>query len=128
MRVAERRVRKLAGTTKKDGTDDWQMLEAIRALGLTAEPLLSESRSAAWAFVRSSLSSGRAVAICVDDYEHWVTIIGLVGDRVIVADPVRTKQNKQENGIHSMTRTDLLRRWLNKKRGEHYAIAVGRKR
>lgn len=104
------------------------MLEAIRAVGLTAEPLLSDSRTAAWAFVRSSLSSGHALVVCVDSYSHWVAIIGLCGDRVLVADPARTQSNKQENGIHSLGRNDLLRRWMNKSRGEYYGIAIGRKK
>ena len=128
VRVAERRVAKLASTAKNHETDDWQMLEAIRGVGLIAEPLLAESRSAAWAFVKSSLSSGRPVIVCIDSYSHWTTLIGVCGDRVLMADPIRTDTNKKENGIISLGRLELLRRWMHKSKGEHYGIAVGRKR
>lgn len=123
-------MRKLAGGWKgcRNGTDDWQMLEAIRGLGLVAEALLAENRSAAWAFIRSSLSSGRAVVICIDNYQHWVAAIGVCGEQVIVADPSGSQRNMHENGVHSLGRVELLRRWQHRNRGEHYGIALGRKR
>ena len=127
-RIAERRVRKLAGCKRDEGTDDWQMLDAIRALELVAEPLLTEDRTAAWALIRSSVLAGRPVVICIDNWQHWTTVIGVVGDRVLLVDPTFAKGNQQENGVHSLNKTELLRRWKHRHLGQWYGIAIGRKR
>lgn len=128
IRVAERRVAKLAGSAKHHETDDWQMLEAIRGIGLIAEPISAENRSAAWAFVKANVNSGRPTILAIDNWSHWVAVIGVCGDRVIIADGTNTSRNHQENGILSLGRLELLRRWMHKGNGEHYGIAIGRKR
>lgn len=127
LRIAESRIASIAGTNEKDGTDDGPLIEGIRGVGLTAKSLNTEDRGAAWAFVRSSVNDGHPVILCVDDYQHWITVIGVIGDRVIIADSTNTEKNRKENGIHSLSRSDLLKRWKNKKLLEFFAIAVGRK-
>lgn len=129
IRISERRARKLAGGWKgcRNGTDDWQMLDAIRQLELIAEPLLTEDKTAAWALIRSSVISGRPVIICIDNWHHWTTVVGVVGDRVLVVDPTFARSNQRENGVYSLTKSELLRRWKHRHLGQWYGIAVGRK-
>lgn len=126
VRVAEGRVRKLAGTTE-DGTDEDELISAIRGIRLTATPHHSSDRATAWAFVRANVLDGRPVVLCIDQWTHWVTIVGIVGDRVLLVDPANTKKNAAENGIHSLSRTDLYKRWKCPNEAEpFYAIAVGK--
>lgn len=125
-RISEKRVRSLAGCTEA-GTDESGLIHAARGLGLTATPHHSADSATAWAFVRSNVLEGRPCLICVDSWGHWVTVVGIVGDRVIVADPANTKVNKAENGVELFTRPQLLKRWRCPNEAEpFYALAVGR--
>lgn len=126
MRVSERSVRALCGSSP-DGTDDDQMIAGIRGLGLTATPHHSADAAAAWAFVRSNVMEGRPSLICIDQWRHWVTLIGTVGGLVILVDPVDTKSNRSENGIHAFSRPRLASRWRCRNEDEpFYAIAMGK--
>lgn len=126
VRVAEGRLRALAGTTE-DGTDEHELIAAARGIGLTATAHHSKDQAAAWAFIRANVMDGRPCLICIDQWSHWVTVVGIVGDRIILADPANTKKNQSENGIHPLSRPDLLRRWRCPKEEEpFYAIAVGK--
>lgn len=126
-RVAERRVRALAGCSE-DGTDEFELIEATRSLGYTATSHWSADQSAAWAFVRSNAMDGKPCMLCMDSWGHWVTIVGIIGDHVLLVDSTDTKKNRSENGIYPLSRRDLLKRWRCPREDEpFYAIAVGRK-
>lgn len=125
-RIAESRIRKLSGTTK-DGTDEHGLMNAARSLSLTATPHWSSSDSTAWAFIRANVLDGRPCLLCIDNWGHWVTAIGMIGDRIIIADPTSAKSNQKENGIYSFSRKDLKKRWKHRSEEEpYYAIAVGK--
>lgn len=126
-RVTEGRVRSLAGTTEETGTDEDGLIVAVRGLGLTATAHHSSHSADAWSFIRANAMDGRPCLICVDSWGHWVTVIGTVGDRIVVFDPANTKKNAKENGISVLSRTQLLRRWRCPNEQEPlYAIAVGK--
>lgn len=126
VRVSEGRLRKLAGTTE-DGTDEHELITAARGIGLTATPHHSADQATAWAFVRANVLDGRPCLICIDQWSHWVAVVGIVGDRILLADPANTKKNMAENGTHSLSRKDLDRRWRCPAESEpFYAIAVGK--
>lgn len=125
-RVSEARVRKLAGTTR-DGTDEAGLISAMRSLGYTASSHWSADQTAAWSFVRANVLDGKPCLLCIDSWGHWVTVIGIVGDRVLLSDPANTQKNVKENGLHSLSRRDLLKRWrCPNQESPFYAIAVGR--
>lgn len=126
IKLDERRIRSLAGTSIR-GTDDFEMIAAIRALGLTASPSHTRDAKSAWAFLRSNLISGRPVILCINQWDHWVSAVGLIGNSIVLVDPARTVRNKAENGVSVLGRNKLLKRWRCK--GEQipfYGIAVGR--
>jgi ABC-type bacteriocin/lantibiotic exporter with double-glycine peptidase domain len=126
VRISEGRARKLAGTTE-DGTDEDELIQAARGIGLTATPHHSKDQAAAWAFIRSNVLGGHPCLICIDQWTHWVTVVGIIGDRILLADPANTKKNAGENGLHSLSRTDLYKRWRCPNELEpFYAIAVGK--
>lgn len=125
-KASERSVRAACGTTK-DGTDDHQMIAGIREIGMTATAHSSKDMADAWAFIRSNAMEGRPSVICIDQWKHWVTVIGTIGGSVIIVDPSNVKANKAENGIHVLSRTKLARRWRCPNEDlPFYAIAMGK--
>lgn len=125
-KVAERTIRAKAGTTE-DGTDEQELIHAARELGWTATPHHSADKAAAWAFVRANALDGRPVVLCLDQWTHWVTVIGIVGDKVIYFDPANTKKNMDECGITITSRTSLSKRWrCPSEEMPFYAIAIGK--
>lgn len=126
-KVSEGRVRKIAGTTPQAGTDEHGIYEAVRQLGYSAVPFTTEDRKAAAAVVHSNVLAGRPCILCVDNYGHWVAIVGVVGDRFLLVDPTNTQRNSQENGCHSVSKAELLKRWRNREDGIYFSIVVGKK-
>ena len=53
----------------------------------------------------ASLRAGRPIIMCVDKYEHWVSAVGLLGERVIVIDPADAEL------ALSYSVGDLAKRW-----------------
>ena len=129
VRVAEATVRKLAGTTREDGTDSHQMIEAIRGVGLTASEYTTESRNHAWRWLHGTILQGSVPILCVDSWGHWVTCIGMLGDVVIIFDPTHTVRNKREYGVHALPKDKLMRRWQHAKKSKEtpiYAICMSK--
>lgn len=126
VRASESRVRRLA-ESDPTGTDEAQLIRAIRGLGLKATSWGGMDGPAAWAFVRSNVAEGRPCLVCIDQWRHWVAVVASVGSRVIVADSNRTKRNLAENGVHSLSRPGLIRRWRCRNEQEaFYAIAISK--
>lgn len=125
--VTEARLRALAGCTEELGTDEHGLICAAREIGLKATPHWSSDKNAAWAFVRSNVMDGRACLLCTSNWGHWVTVIGVLGDRVVLDDPSNAAANVHENGTHVLTRKQLLKRWRHRHEAEpFYAVALGR--
>lgn len=126
LRLSERKARTACGTTE-DGTDSPELIQGIRELGLTATSHHSSDVAAAWAFVRSNVMEGRPVLLCIDQWRHWVCVIGIIGGLVLLADPAMTKRNVAENGISPLSRPGIIRRWRCRNEQEpFYAIAIGK--
>lgn len=127
MTISERRIVSLSGCTPELGTDEHGLIIAARELGLKATPHWTADRNAAWAFVRAAALDGRPCILCTNNWGHWVTIIGMLGDKVILDDPSNSAKNVNENGTHVLTRKQLLKRWKHRHEEEpFYAIAIGR--
>lgn len=128
VRVDERRVRPSAGTTP-DGTDEIGTIQAVRALGYSASEFTGKSRNHAWRWLHGALLQGSAVIISVDLWQHWVTCIGLLGDRVILIDPAKVQSNMRENGIHVLSKDRLIARWRSSRKAKdniYQAICVSK--
>lgn len=128
VRIDERRVRTLASTTT-DGTDEIGVMSAVRGLGHSASEFSGTSRNHAWRWLHGALLQGSAVIISVDSWSHWVTCIGLLGDRVILIDPAKVKSNMRENGIHVLSKNRLIARWRSSRKARdnlYQAICVSK--
>lgn len=123
-RVAEPRVRRLAGTNA-DGTGAAGIVAALRGLGLTAAEFSGDKPGIAWSWLHGSLVHGRCVIMSVDDDSHWVAAIGAVGSRVVVVDSTNVLANVRENGVHVLSRPRLLARWRAGGKA-YYGVSAGK--
>lgn len=77
--------KKLAGTSH-EGTTDKGMVKALRTLGHVPCNIREANAGIAWVTLRGHLAEGHPVLLAVDDWDHWVVAVGLIGSRVIVVD------------------------------------------
>ncbi len=55
---------------------------------------------------------GAPVLLCVDNWGHWVTVVGSLGrDQVLIFDPGNYEYNTRRGGIRAWQQRPLLRRW-----------------
>jgi len=78
-----------------EGTSPKGILKAIKAISTTELPLrgdsLKTSEPLAWVLVQWYLvNEGRPMILCVDEDDHWVAVVGSLGDRVVVIDGAET--------------------------------------
>lgn len=122
----EATIAKAAEYSPSEGTSEYGIIQAARQFGMTATALESADTTAAWAWLSMHLREGRPVICCAMNWEHWVTTVGLLGDRVLVADPSNSQRNKRENGLHIRSKREFLKQWRHSKQGLYYGIAVGK--
>ena len=105
-RATEKRVRVDAGTTRAHGTTDHGIRQALDRQGFTGSNLPT-SADAFWSELTVAMTAGDPCILLVDDAEHWVAVIGKIGQRVLVFD---SDGDRQEHGIHVFTQRGLMRR------------------
>lgn len=134
VRVGEKRLAAMCGCCA-EGTDEANLVGAIEALGLTPAVISTSNVGEARRQLRDALLGGAPVLLCVDEWNHWITVIGVLGAagdwRAVVIDSSRVTYNRAENGVHVVRASRLLRRWRAGRRtagGEpvFYGIAVAR--
>lgn len=102
---------RLCGTSS-DGTDERDLMRAIQALGMRKLVISQWSRGSAQVALRSALQSGNPCIIAIDDYGHWVTVIGKLGhDHVVVVDSTNEGDNPSELGTWVVSLEELCDRW-----------------
>lgn len=129
-RVAQEKLATAGGTTD-DGSDEEDIKRMILSEGFEPDEYATDLSVAAFGWVWNSLLLGRPVLLCVDRWEHWVCLYGIVGKQVIMMDPMRTEWNRARHGTYILPREDLLRRWEAAKRvrgklDRFYGIGIGR--
>jgi hypothetical protein len=98
-------VKKMGPGVEVYGTPEAQVKAALTKLAAHGEAFQLVDAEVAWRYMRSWLVSGWPVALAVDEDEHWVAAIGVLGDRVLVADSADPEL------VLSYTRDQLLDRW-----------------
>jgi ABC-type bacteriocin/lantibiotic exporter with double-glycine peptidase domain len=106
----------LCKTTGVAGTTSKNIIAAVKAVG--RNPLVIDEKRAETAalFLDHWLRSGRPAVLCVDDWTHWVAAIGVLGDRVLVADPADNEL------VIVLSRARLVERWGCKNR--YYGVVL----
>lgn len=122
-KVSEKQVMAHSFTTK-DGTDEHGIISALRHFGLDGEAFeLAQSNVDINLLADSNWEPN---IICIQNLQHWVTVIGNTEAGLILVDPARTIKNKKENGVHIVPWKELKKTWLTRK-GMFYGITVKKK-
>jgi ABC-type bacteriocin/lantibiotic exporter with double-glycine peptidase domain len=106
----------LCRTSGTEGTNARGLQAAIKAVGRVPEILNERRADVALCFLREDLRGGRAAVLCVDKSEHWVAAIGVVGDRILIADPADNEL------VFSLSGDQLKTRWASGNR--YYGVIV----
>lgn len=124
-RVSERNVCSRVGTTH-DGTTEEGLLQGIRSFGFSAAKYEASSADGSWSWLVRCLVD-RPVVVVFQNWQHWVTAIGLSAGRVVVVDSTNSKANKTENGIHVLSRREFMRRWKNTQNGLFSGVCISKR-
>jgi ABC-type bacteriocin/lantibiotic exporter with double-glycine peptidase domain len=130
-RHSQQAVAALAGTTDAEGTSEEGVLRALVALGYHPDEFTADSEAAAFGWLWNSLTLGRPVILCTERWLHWVAAVGVCGQRVVISDPANYPYNLKRNGVFTLPRGKLLKRWYAARRVRrpdppYYGIAVAR--
>lgn len=111
-----------------DGVDEFDMQRATSALGFGFDELNTNRKFDAREWLRTR-APVMPVLLCVDDWEHWVSVAGLCDRRLCLQDPSRDAYNAAELGIAWLRLSTILRRWRasSKRRSEgglYYGLAI----
>lgn len=128
--LKRRDITKFSKTTKEKGTSEKGILKALAGNGMLGEEFSFNSYEREMAFeILDNVLVGpcvNPVILCVDNDDHWCTLIGKLGNKYILFDSDRSKYNKEENGIHVITVDELESYWRSSK-DTYYCIIVDQK-
>jgi ABC-type bacteriocin/lantibiotic exporter with double-glycine peptidase domain len=115
---SQREIQRLCHVSPEAGTDEVEMKRALLANGCDVDEWHDEyfDDNSVW-WVRDSVTAGNPVILCVDQSEHWVTVIGICGDRFVLFDPSRNA------GIEVHSADTLAERWADDEDG-YYGLAI----
>lgn len=114
---SQREIAKLCHVTAADGTNETEMKRALLANGCGVDEWHESNATESAYWVRHGLSVGWPAILCADSDEHWVTVIGVCGERFLVFDPSRN------SGIEVHSAESLAARWVNAD-GIYYGLGV----
>lgn len=126
--VSEKRIRSVAGTNKEQGTSPAGIMSALDHLGFSSEVWEDDKKVKSWEWLTEQLRQGHPVILCFQNWQHYVTAIGMVGERVLIFDSARTKKSLKENGVWMLNRNGLLRKWYHTQEGLLSGYAVLKKK
>lgn len=124
MDVSEEDVRREAQTNIWRGTSEDNLRNAARHYGFDVEIgdfRMKLRRASALRWVARHTAQGHLALACVDHYDHWVLVMAVIGDRVVVVDPANDVEV-----VTDVTRRYFARRWWSVQGGEasYYAMAL----
>jgi ABC-type bacteriocin/lantibiotic exporter with double-glycine peptidase domain len=105
----------------RNGTEETEIIRALLHFGAKCSPLDTQKRRDAKTWLTTQLSSFGPAILCVDNWDHYVTVIGHVGtDTVWLFDPAAGV------GLARYRWVELMRRWrLSERRGGPRYSGVG---
>jgi ABC-type bacteriocin/lantibiotic exporter with double-glycine peptidase domain len=110
-KVREATIRRVANTTTK-GTDESGIIKSVYHYGYKTTQINSHSKKEAWAKIKYQIGKGRPIILCVNDWNHWVTVVGMFGNKVIMFDPYKEPgKQKSYSGLKAMNEKDVLDMW-----------------
>lgn len=104
-----------------DGTPEEEIMRGILACGAAYWEIKETDSIQAFGCLHKALDEFGPVITCVDEWDHWVTVIGRCGPKYIVFDPATGE------GLQVYDAAGLSQRWrLGEQAGgpKYYALSV----
>jgi ABC-type bacteriocin/lantibiotic exporter with double-glycine peptidase domain len=117
---SERKIRRLAGTDKINGTNEKRLTRALKHLGFDSREIYNKSESAFKQRLLYNLKKGNKLIILTDHEDHWISVVDYENKYLRVIDP-------QEKRVKKMLTPKELSRWclnFNKKTRETYFYGI----
>jgi ABC-type bacteriocin/lantibiotic exporter with double-glycine peptidase domain len=122
IRRSQREIARLCDVSPEAGCNETELKRALLANGVQVDEWKAikdheadDDASEDWLW--SHIANRGPAILCVDDDDHWVTVIGTCGFNYIVFDPSRNQ------GIEVHTPESLADRWMSSD-FEYYGIGV----
>ena len=93
--VSERKIRKLAGSDKNNGTSEKKLLKALRSLDFKYKEFYNKTESAFKQRVVYNLKKNNRLIILTDHEDHWISVIDYQHKHLRVIDPNETRVKKE---------------------------------
>jgi ABC-type bacteriocin/lantibiotic exporter with double-glycine peptidase domain len=127
-KVSEMKVRGFSDTSS-EGTSEAGIVQALKGLGFDGTPFDTPDADKAIKILHDCSKRGEPVIICVQNLQHWVTVIGVLDQsrRYIISDPAKTVRNMAENGVHVVSEKEIRKTWQCRN-GNFFGIICCRKK
>jgi ABC-type bacteriocin/lantibiotic exporter with double-glycine peptidase domain len=121
---AERIIRAECGTTSK-GTTHHGIKQALELAGVGFQEIEEANWRVAVPALFEHVSTIGPAIICTEQGDHWEAAIGTTAetDRIIIFNSDRHWRNRAKNGIHVLSRRQMVNYW-EKVEGKHYALLL----
>lgn len=100
---------KLAGSMNDPhpgmGTIEWQIQRSLEAMKVPHFQMTAHTPEVAIAALRGQLVLGRPAMLAVDNDDHWIGVIGVLGDRFVTVDSADSELVVCPSGV------ELAKRW-----------------
>lgn len=113
-------LRDVCATTAELGTDEDGLKRGLLHYGCGVDELAGDDPRAAHVWLLESIAAGRPALLCIDRWQHWVTVVGGCGPQIVIYDPAR-----ETGGTLVLRFKDLRRRWEAARRVRRAAGAPG---
>lgn len=118
IRRSQREIARLCDVSPEAGCNETEMKRALLANGVQVDEWTSNNNHVSDEWLYLHVGNRGPVILCVDDDDHWVTVIGHCGGEwYILFDPSRNQ------GVEIHTGRSLCQRWANSS-GEYYGLGV----
>lgn len=108
--VDEKKISKVAGASWWNGADEIKLARAAKVYDCELKLIRRKSAARAKSELLHALRKGHPALLCVDQWNHWITVVGRERDRFVLIDSRRAPV------VQVATWTSLQRRWGFKQR------------
>lgn len=120
IKKTEKTILKTSNTNSKNGTSEEDMIRVLTDLGFCIRKHEQGQYEKAWKWLHNKLKAGSPVIISVRNWQHYVAAIGVMGDRIIIAD----SGDKKENGVLVLNKAKLKKFWYHRRERLYTGLAI----
>jgi ABC-type bacteriocin/lantibiotic exporter with double-glycine peptidase domain len=92
---SERKIRRLCGSNKINGTNERQIRRAVKALDFRSKVLYVKSEDAFKQRITYNLRKGNKLIILTDNEGHWISVVDYRNKQLKVIDPQEKRVKKE---------------------------------